>query len=115
MKPSDVNDIVNSWYIGELRGIEYRDYTIYSSEWLIVRRTEDNLFEVLADRSSVDTGPFKKKDMERLFSRDLMKIHDPIPGNDNYKFKKSDNCVCGAWATTEPNLHAYYCPKCRKI
>lgn len=111
MTPSEVEDLVLKWRLEEEKGFKYLDYGTFEDHYVIIKREYENHFVVIASRSTCKDGPFTKEQMEKLLGADKL-----IPYNNSggwqidFKSMRSKGCQCGAWATQNPDCHAYYCP-----
>lgn len=108
---SEVDSLLDNWQINMLKGFEYKNHTVYFTEYLVIKKCEENVFEVLHNLSSIKTGPFNRETMFKLLCSNRLICIDHNAYDVNYKYKKSGQCCCGAWATSEPNCHAYWCDK----
>jgi hypothetical protein len=115
VKPSETEDLLNNWYMGCDKPFIYKGYTLYWDEYLVIKKEDINTYVVNPNTSSIRLDKtFSKSDMEKmLYSDELQTINDLSIFYD-YKYKKSDGCQCGAYATQNPDHHSDWCPKCRK-
>lgn len=106
---SEIETLVNQWFVGEYKVFIIR-YTFAEPDTLIIYKCEEDLYRVDLDRST--TRYFKKFGKEELVIRirngsleykPYMSIHV------NYRTERANGCECGAWKTTEPNCHSPIC------
>lgn len=111
MTPSEVEDLLLNWYVGEEKGFKYLNYGTFEVHFIVVKKESDNEYLVIASRSTCKDGPFNKERMEKLLGADKL----TPTGNNGYwkldfKNSRSKGCHCGAWATTNPTCHTRWCP-----
>jgi hypothetical protein len=112
MTPTAVDDLMFSWNEGTEKGFKYTDPDLFGVEWLVIIKQSDNLYEVIEKRSSTKAGPFNKDRMQKLLGSNKLELYSSTWGID-FKYKKSNGCECGAWATRNPTCHSWTCPKAR--
>lgn len=114
MSPGDADQFVANWFLTEGKVFDYKDYGWFDTEVLVIIRKDVDLFVVDEKKSTVKDGPFNREQIINLMCRDLL-VYKPYSSiNTNYKEERASYCVCGAWRTTNPNAHAFYCTKYKR-
>jgi len=112
MAPKEITKLLDAWKLDEELAFHYYEYLL-DVEIVTIKKVEDNLFELVPGKSSINiAGPWYKSDLEKTLGRDGLKTMQVNKFGEYWK--KSDGCICGAWATGDPDCHAYYCAKYRK-
>ena len=114
MTPTNVDEMLFSWNDGQEKGFKLIDPDLFGVEWVVLVKRSENLYECIESRSSTKIGPFKKERMQKLLGSDKLQLYSSVWGID-FKYKKSNGCECGAWATRNPDCHAWKCPKARNF
>ena len=112
MAPREVDDFLEAWSDGSERGFKLTDPNLFGVEWVVILKREDDRYEVLERRSSCKAGPFNKVQMQKLLGSNRLEVYSSVWGID-FKYKKSNGCICGAWATKNPDCHSWWCEKAK--
>lgn len=112
MSRNQAEDFLRDWSYEERKVFKYHQY-IAIPEILIIIKEDFDRYVVDKDKSTCKAGPFDRDTMLRYIITGVL-IHRPMDSiNSNYKEERTGGCDCGAWATTNPDLHSATMP-CKK-
>lgn len=109
---SEVEKLVTNWVVGTSK-VFYCYFMFFDKGIVIIKRVKEDLFEVDKERSTDILGPFTKDEMIKCISSGGLEYIISASEFTNYRELLSGGCVCGAWRTSNPDLHALYCPRYR--
>lgn len=111
MLQSDINQLFNDWFLDDSKVFKIK-YDFAEPDTLVITKEKYDLFVV--DLSKSTTSKFKEftKDQLQKSLNNGTIVHMPNSSSIvDYKSYRTGGCTCGAWATSNPNCHAYWCDK----
>lgn len=110
MVPSEIKQLLDEWPLGDAKVFKLR-YDFAQPDILVILKEKEDLYIVDCFKSTVKHNSFTKDELLKNLNSGKI-VH--LPGNStivNYGNIKTGGCTCGAWSTTEPNCHSYWCSK----
>lgn len=107
MLASEIETLFRLWEIGTIKVFKYvRAFA--PPEYVLITRVLENDFRCQDHRGTYKLSPMDKDEITSLLrSKSLIKISLTVY-NDFLKLK-TNGCTCGAWATSDSNLHSRIC------
>lgn len=109
MLNSEITSLLSNWHNSWPNVFKIK-YTFFDPDILILVRKDEDTFTVDLERST--TKYFKEFTKEQLIKRLKDGSLEYLAGhsvNTNYNNVKAGSCVCGAWATRNPDNHSPMC------
>ena len=76
----------------------------------MLKRTE-NRFLIDKKKSTIAVNPMTKNGIIKLLVNEQLILRESASTYTNYRDIESGGCECGAWKTSDPNLHEHWCKK----
>lgn len=108
---ADNNSFLVDWADWTSRVFTYENIPLEPLEMLIIQKQDDNLFVTEKDYSTFNLGILNKEEILKLLNSGLLKYSPFDSVTRNYKIARTGGCDCGAWATKNPNMHAFHCTR----
>ena len=110
MLPSEIDELLNHWFIGDAKVFKVR-YAFSEPDILVIYKKEEGIYSI--DLTNSTTKLFKQFTRDELYNNISNKklVYSPnLNTYSNHNSIRAGQCVCGAWATRNPDCHAHYCP-----
>jgi hypothetical protein len=112
MTEAQAIELLDNWPIEEAKVFYFYDYWPWPSEEIvIITRLDKHNFVCDANKSTINIGYSTNTEIIKLLTNGKLVENKYGLVNVNYRLEKSKGCVCGAWRTSFPNHHSYWCSK----
>ena len=110
MTRTDAEAFFNNMSVGTTRLFKYRQEFILP-HYVNIRKDSDNSVILVIKDSTTNINDLDKDMFVRMLMREELVESTGHGWNTDVNHLRTGGCSCGAWATTEPNCHSYWCIK----